>query len=434
MGIIFPIFSSIFISSYKSVLYYHIYQAGCVIAGIIVGLLSFIIGNILIIKNINIIGSKIKELSLGKGDLTISVDINSNDSIGNLCKNYNEFLGFLKFFIIQLLEVSNKGSQMSNGLRSVAEESLASIENIVSIINSFSDRIRNIDNGIEITKANKDKLLESNDVITTIINKNNIFVNNLSSIMNNLLSSFKIIDNNTDKEKSLSNEVLTLSKSSKDTLTTTITLFDNFSESAKMIVNLIAGINEVAEKSKLLALNAAIEATRAGESGKGFRIVAGEIKTLSDTAKSNAAMMNNQINIMINILDSLSGIITQLREAFDVVFNKITDNSNNISEISENIKSAFIVNGNANNILDEMKILSEELNNSSMIFSNSINLINNSSNEISIESKKNKIIVSEILNGINEIKSAAEQVTKASLDNSEITNIINAKIMNFKTE
>src|SRR5436309_9556961 len=56
-------------------------------------------------------------------------------------------------------------------------------------------------------------------------------------------------------------------------------------EQAQAIGNIIAAVNDIAEQTNLLALNAAIEASRAGEHGKGFTVVAGEVKALADQSK-----------------------------------------------------------------------------------------------------------------------------------------------------
>ncbi len=431
MGIVFPLFSSIFISSYKSQLHFYVYCISCIIAGIIVGLASYIMGNVLIIKYIKIIGFKIRELSAGKGNLTITINLTSNDAIGKLCDYYNDFLLFLKNIVIKLKDISNNNMQISSNLTSSAEETQATIENMTAIIKSFSDKNTLIGNEIVITMAVKDKFIGIADKIDTIINKQITSVQSSLSIMDNMLRSINTIENVTNKEKLLSDDLLSLSKSGEESLNITIKLIDNISESTKIIINLINVINEVVEKTNVLAINAAIEASRAGEAGKGFKVVASEIKNLADITKVNSSEMTKSINNMIKNFNTSSEMINQTGSFLKSIFIKIEDNSQNINNILDNVNSAYSLSNNVKKSLDEINSLSEEINDTSTVLLNETKSINSSFNNISKLSQDNQVRLSEIIEGMSDINITAQSFTKISIQNSENTNTIESEINKF---
>jgi methyl-accepting chemotaxis protein len=149
--------------------------------------------------------------------------------------------------------------------------------------------------------------------------------------------------------------VISISKISidiADVLETTNVLKDNvnemqdklnkFSSASEQIVN-------IASQTNLLALNAAIEAARAGESGKGFSVVADEVKKLSYESKDVAISTQNDQALMVNLIKQMYEISQVLSTKMESVNNLINDISSVIEEVSANSEEVSVA---ASSLLD----------------------------------------------------------------------------------
>ena len=284
-------------------------------------LANYGIVKIYITNPLNNLIRRTQNLSSGDGDLTRKLEIVGNDEIADASEGINKFIEKVRVLIADAKNLSNENSSISHELSTTSLEVGKLVEEATNIVNTTT-------NNADIVKSTmKDSISEAKNSKEDMVKANN----HLKEANSVVLKLTEDIQNSARTEIELAQKIQQLSSD------------------AEQVKNILDVIGDIAEQTNLLALNAAIEAARAGEHGRGFAVVADEVRKLAERTQKSLVEINATINVIVqSIMDSseqmsvnskkveelastANGVETKIHELFDIMnlATRVADNTVN---------------------------------------------------------------------------------------------------------
>lgn len=343
--------------------------------------------------------------ALGNNDLTKSIDVDSNDELGNLSKALNNAKKNIQDLIIEII---NSASDIS----STSEELSATTEEISSQMEVVNESTEQISKGVQDLSATTEEVTASTEEISATTN---ILAKNASDAA---------VSVNEIKKRAIDIK----SKASKNIETSNLIYDENRSNILKAIedskivedVKIMAdSIGSIATQTNLLALNAAIEAARAGEQGKGFTVVADEVRKLAE--QSSEAVINIQ-NMVSQVQIAVGSLSKSGKDVLEFMSNDVKPNYELLMNTGVQYeKDAEFIN----NLIEEFASSSKQMDEVVMQVSSAIQNVSTVAQESATGSE-------EILGSVNQITCAITDVAKSSQSQAELSQKLNEMVQKFK--
>ncbi len=270
--------------------------------------LTLIYAKLRIVKRIDELVLKINAFSRGDKDLRIKIDVGDrNDEISQVGRGVNLFVENARLIMEEIKGISTLNKTSMDKLVQITQETQKSMKDSSTTLNSVKNKATDIASmmnaSIEQSQGLRKRLIETQG----LVKESKEAIGDL----------FSQITESTHTEEELSSKVEQLSRNADD---------------VKSILDII---NDIADQTNLLALNAAIEAARAGEHGRGFAVVADEVRNLAGRTQKSLAEINSTIMVIVQEINAVSSQMNLNSQKME----HLSDMSKSVQETYEKMSS-----------------------------------------------------------------------------------------------
>ena len=316
-------------------------------------------------------------LSSGDGDLTQQLEVRGNDEIAFASHSINRFIEKVRILIAEAKNLSNENASISHELSSTSLQVGQAAENAMQIVTHATQKATELDKEIKINigdaKESKIELVKANSYLTEV---NRDILDLIQEIQYSALTEVELAH-----------------------------AIQQLSHDTTQVKDILIVIGDIADQTNLLALNAAIEAARAGEHGRGFAVVADEVRKLAERTQKSLQEINATISVIIQaIVDSSD---------------KMTSNSKKVESLATT----------ASNVESKVNLLLEVMHKTTVTSDQTVEHYLQTGEDIITmidDIAQINTISSENTRSVEEIAGAAEHLNK-------MTEILNLKLSEFRT-
>ncbi|MCF6442148.1 methyl-accepting chemotaxis protein [Pseudoalteromonas luteoviolacea] len=253
---------------------------------------------------LNDLVAQLREMSQGDGDLTKRINSTRQDEIGDVANEFDKFI-----------------SGLSELIRTIVDESM-----------TVAQGVESLEKGAKHIHDTCSDQLQSIEVIVTAVNEMSYAIREVAENASSTAEDLAGVNRLTEEGANITNNTVTEINQLSEIIEHAAGTISTVSEDSTNITSVLDVIRGIAEQTNLLALNAAIEAARAGEQGKGFAVVADEVRTLASKTQQSTENIQQMI---ANLQSGVEQAVTSIEQGNETTHSTVTCSNQTLASLGK---------------------------------------------------------------------------------------------------
>lgn len=303
------------------------------LTGLIAGIVIAIFISSRITGALNRLSRRMNDIADGEGDLTVTVDDSSKDETGEVARAFNKFVAKIRTTITSVASETTQVASTSEELSIVSNTTSAAVK----------------------------KLHDETQQVATAMTQMNATIQDVANSAENAASSASDSNSNAKAGESMVNETVHAVDNLTKEINQSASAIEKLQADSENISTILDVIKGVSEQTNLLALNAAIEAARAGEQGRGFAVVADEVRTLAQRTKESAANIEQMIDKFQSGILTAIEVMTKSQQQTDLVVEKVSKTGETLRTINDYSSAINDMNAQIASAAEQQAVVADEI-------------------------------------------------------------------------
>lgn len=346
------------------------------VIGVVFGVLVAFFMSRMITLPINAAVHAMEDLAEGEGDLTRRLDDKGKSEVALMAKGFNKFASKVQALVSQVAG------------------SVDNLSNVVSDVSGIVDQ----------TQAGAQQTRQQTEQVVTAITEMTATVQEVASNANLAADSAQQADDNAKAGQQIVGQTVSSINSLAGEIETGSNVINKLSQDAESIGSVLDVIKGIAEQTNLLALNAAIEAARAGEQGRGFAVVADEVRTLASRTQQSTTEIESMIDSLQVQARAAVKAIGDGQEKAKASVEQASTAGQSLNEITDSVATITSMNIQIATASEEQSAVAEEINQNVVNISNVAEENAEASNQLSSSSHDLAQLASELQALVSQFK------------------------------
>lgn len=334
------------------------------LAGIILvlfGLATIAVSASRLVKPIRQVVTRLEDIASGEGDLTQRLDVSSQDEIGQLAQGFNKFLDKLQSIISDVVDTTLQIGTTSQQSTIAAQQTRASSDSQFKEVDLVATAAEEMTQTASLVVQNAETAVNAAELANEAAGSGQNVVEQSQTEMARLV----------------------------ERMTAAVPVVEELANNNANITEILSVIEGISEQTNLLALNAAIEAARAGEQGRGFAVVADEVRNLASRTQDSVGEIRHVIE---NVQKGTRDVVQAIQEGNDLA----NDSASHVKRAAAELNHIFEAIASINDMNSQIVRAAEEQQSVSAEVNQSVSNIRDLSAQILSQAEESETVSSQI--------------------------------------